>query len=318
MERIAAIDIGKGIAICFVVLSHVLQKSIYGNNVVFEYSTLENFLIAVQMPLFMFLSGLVAKNVDIDKIGLDITTRFRTIIIPFLFAGITYSLLMIPDNWNPFHFMISKWKAGYWYFLVLFYCYIINYILNMFPIKNVTYKQIVKLICALIIWKAIGHTASILPWNLADFFSLNMLWIVPYFFIGNAIKELKLTKIIGSNSCFFVISFLIAVFGSQLHMLHTLSLVLLFYGIAERIATTKTSNILAYLGKNSVYIYIFHFFVFKQMNFQFLSTWMCEHNGIVLDLIIGLPLTAVAIIFSLFMMRVLKYDTKLHSLIFGR
>lgn len=318
MERIATIDIGKGIAIIFVVLSHVLQKSIYGNDIVFEYSTLENFLISVQMPFFMFLSGLVAKNVETKNMGKDIITRLRTILVPFFFAGIAYSLIMIPDNWNPFHFMLSKWKAGYWYFLVLFYCYIINYILNLIPIKQPISKQITKIICALIIWKAIEHVAVLLPWNLANLSSLNMLWVIPYFFIGNAIKELKLTQTISSNSWIFILSFLVAVFGSKLRLLHTLSLVFLMFGIAERISQTKISNTLAYLGKNSVYIYIFHFFVFKQMNFLFLSPWMCEHTGIVLDLIVGLPLTAIAILFSLFIMRVLKYDTKIHSFIFGR
>lgn len=123
--RLKYIDIAKGIAIICVVCGHVLIYDFYGFTDAWNKSPLVKFIYSFHMPLFFFLSGLVASPPNsISEIPKDLIKRFCTLMMPFLIIGSLYSLATKHD----LSFFHNEMKYGYWYFLVLFYCYILNYI----------------------------------------------------------------------------------------------------------------------------------------------------------------------------------------------
>lgn len=125
-ERLNYIDWLKGIAIIVVVMGHVTG---------FDFMTLEDssksflnrFITSLQMPLFIFLSGLVAtyKYESVIVICKKLTLKARILLTPIILVGIPYAL------WRGFtliDFLVNPMKYGYWYLLTLFELYILLYL----------------------------------------------------------------------------------------------------------------------------------------------------------------------------------------------
>ena len=124
-NRLKYIDIAKGMAIICVICGHVLIYDFYGFTDVWSKSPLVKFIYTFHMPLFIFLSGLVASPPSsIKDVPKDIWKRFKTLIMPMLVVGGIYSLTTKHD----LSFAMNEMKYGYWYFLVLFYCYLFSYL----------------------------------------------------------------------------------------------------------------------------------------------------------------------------------------------
>ena len=123
--RLKYIDIAKGFAIICVVGGHVLIYDFYGFAEAWSESPLVQFIYSFHMPLFFFLSGLVALPPgSVKDIPKDIWKRFRTLLMPMLVVGGIYSLTIEHD----LSFLTDGMKYGYWYFLTLFCCYLLNYL----------------------------------------------------------------------------------------------------------------------------------------------------------------------------------------------
>ena len=127
-ERIAYIDYSKAIAILMVVTGHIIFFNICNENSgKADTLLIEQILKSVQMPLFIFCSGLVMKNSDITlrETLLDIYKRFRLLIVPFLVIGISFALI---SDKTPADFLSKGMKLGYWYLLTLFELYLLHHI----------------------------------------------------------------------------------------------------------------------------------------------------------------------------------------------
>lgn len=207
--RIKYIDIAKGFAILCVVCGHVLVYDIYGFINVWSRSPLIQFICSFHMPLFIFLSGLVASPPSsIKDIPKDLYKRFRNLIIPFLIIGSIYSLLFYGD----LSFMTNEMKYGYWYFLILFYCYIMNYLsinaINTHKEKMIFFFQICFL---LILWKIIPNLTSSFPEKVQHLLSINQFSLYfPYFLIASLIKRLHLHVLFNNSYLFFTAAILIS------------------------------------------------------------------------------------------------------------
>lgn len=81
-NRIASIDIAKGIGIISVVLGHLLGEGQY----------LRDFIYAFHMPLFFIISGFLFHN---KKFINSLKTLFKTLYIPYFFIIIFDSLIYI-------------------------------------------------------------------------------------------------------------------------------------------------------------------------------------------------------------------------------
>lgn len=127
-ERVAYIDYAKAVAIMMVVTGHVIFFNIFNqNSEEADILLIEQILKAVQMPLFIFCSGLVMKTngMTFRETLLDLFRRFRLLIVPFLVIGISFALV---SNSTPISFLSKGMKLGYWYLLTLFELYILHYI----------------------------------------------------------------------------------------------------------------------------------------------------------------------------------------------
>jgi len=130
MSRIAYIDIARGGAILLVVLGHAIQyvDPAFDDNLVYR------LIYAVHMPLFMTLSGMVARLPErFEASRLD--AKVRQLLVPFL-AWIPLSYLAIrylqrPAGGTPdfadFLAQVARNPdaGGLWFLLVLFECHVL-------------------------------------------------------------------------------------------------------------------------------------------------------------------------------------------------
>ena len=128
VQRDVRIDCLKGLGIVLVVLGHVIQSAVpdYGSNLVFS------MIYSFHMPLFMLLSGYVAK-VSSKKYVLK---RFETLCVPFVcWIFISY---LINGEWKVFSviekilLVIESPDNGLWFLWVLFLNSVLLWLCTMF------------------------------------------------------------------------------------------------------------------------------------------------------------------------------------------
>ena len=108
-ERCGYIDVVKALTIYLVVLGHVIQfwqyKDSWWNERLFL------IIYSFHMPLFMFISGLVAYQRDNMSYGKFFANKFNRLIIPFLTIGMFLSCwarnLTVFQFWMSFSLMIN-------------------------------------------------------------------------------------------------------------------------------------------------------------------------------------------------------------------
>lgn len=122
-ERINCIDSLKGLAMIMVVAGHLIvfcglgYDNLYVKNIVM-----------INMPLFLFLNGLVVRKLPVENVSTYFIEKFRKILIPFFAWGI---FITIYRNQSYGKYLFDFWKFGYWYLVVLFEFYLIYLILNI-------------------------------------------------------------------------------------------------------------------------------------------------------------------------------------------
>jgi fucose 4-O-acetylase-like acetyltransferase len=154
--RSQLIDASKGFGILLVVFGHCLQSLVpdFDNNLVFR------LVYSFHMPLFMFLSGCVAKYSDVRSITKNVTR----LVLPFLtWYLIGYAVLYFrgEDLQNfPDYFMklVKSPDYGLWFLWVLFLSHICFYVMSQMQ-------------------KVGGILAAVLGFFLVQYIPLNILGI---------------------------------------------------------------------------------------------------------------------------------------------
>lgn len=317
LKRIGYIDIAKCVAIVSVVLGHVLAYDLYGFDTVWKQSLLMSFICSYHMPLFMFLSGLVSvtaiqKNVVLN----DVIKRVRMLFVPFLVIGSLYSLW----RYGNLDFVQSEMKFGYWYLWVLFVFYVITY-----PIC-IGGGKLWKYLIAFIIWFVASHYVSKVSAWTRDTASLQlMVSYYPYYLLGNVVKRYKLHDLAFSNSCVFFLSALIWACASFLSFRYsnyvvTTAIILVIMNICKKIddAGFRANRFWVYIGQNTLYIYVFHYFALQIMKTTCFASFLCHYSNITIDLLIAMVPTVLAVAFSLGVKFVLQREPIVMRLVFGK
>lgn len=125
MERYAYIDCLRGFAIFVVVVGHCCEFALGCTYSLFNYM-----YYSFHMPLFMFISGLVAYKRSNYKFWTFFKQKFYRLLIPFFIVG-GISCLARGITFNDFMFDLAK--MGYWFLPVLFLI-----LLLMFPAYKVS------------------------------------------------------------------------------------------------------------------------------------------------------------------------------------
>lgn len=313
--RIYYIDIVKCIAIISVVVWHVLLMDLYNFHDVWD-SPLVKFISPYQMPLFMFLSGLVSITVH-PKNGIiqDGVKRIRQLIVPFIVVASIFSL------WKEYSlgFVFDTFKWGYWYLWVLFTYYLFSYPLN-------GGRTWLRYLFAFVIWFVATRIINRFPETISNLLSLELIVkYFPYFLMGNIIKRYQLHDKIFDNYILLYASIIIWM-CSSLFSFHygeyivSCAEVLIIMHICKRMDSEKLkiNKSLIRVGQSTLYIYIFHYFAIELMVTNCFQRFLANASCFFIDLLMATLPAVAAISFSLVLKWILEKDRLVMKYVFGK
>ena len=272
-QRFQYIDRLKGLAMFTVVMGHIL---VFGMNQRADTNYVEAFIISFNMPLFMFISGFVLKNVPSpSKLGV----RVWRLLQPMFVVGMLYVLFL---GVNADMFFRESYNLGYWYLKTL-----ATFIILLAPfafVKNTRHSALLDIGLALLIWVLLSIAKEKFfttfhedPVGIAHFY----LWT---YFIGgflfrkyNVVASLSRQKalpwVFGTlYVVFFVLSFkplsrdictswLYTYPNAVCFLAHTNAVLFLVVVFQKREHSKSwAADMLAFCGRKSLDIYLFHYF----------------------------------------------------------
>ena len=143
LKRITGYDSIKGLAIILVCLGHILQS----NFIDYKESRVFLLIYAIQMPLFIIVSGFFSINKEIDDLKVwwnKIIARFIAYMIPFFSRAILFEKIFHTNDisiTSRFHkIFFESLDSGLWYLYVAFILYftlsLTNLIVHRFGFKT--------------------------------------------------------------------------------------------------------------------------------------------------------------------------------------
>lgn len=277
-QRLNYIDRLKGFTILFVVMGHLIVQ----RDIIYE------LISSFHMPLFIFLSGYVASSPSSFSI---ISGKFRKLMFPFFVVGTCHVLFL---KASFIHALLSTYKAGYWYLYVLFCFYIFLIPFKWNKVKG--FKGIIiDFIIAIIIFCILLFLHKVTAPNPSnDLFSIGQFvqyW--PFFIIGffckkyDVVRKLYDYNIIYGIALVLYLTFFIFYINGYAYLYKFLAimaitcLIYLFY--SHEHLNNVFENELSRFGKNSLDIYIFHFFLLKTLNIKSFGVWFYQSENILLE-----------------------------------
>ncbi len=209
--RIDYLDFLKAIAILLVVSCHMSNTP----------SSIYNLSVSIQMPIFFFVSGLLAKGINFkrnDTSSLKKTLKFviakaHRLLLPY-FVYITLQCILphlshieasimafrtsiesqgITILWQPYcNLMTTFWQCGGWFLVCLFLVFVIHAVISWLTfLSGKNWMEYVLYVIAYVILRYIYlyHPIADEYYNL--FCIAHLSWYLPYFFLGTKIKILE-------------------------------------------------------------------------------------------------------------------------------
>ena len=327
-ERLNYIDWLKGIAIISVVMGHVIQFDFLSLNNC-DKSFLNRFIYSIHMPLFIFLSGLVVsyKLESITSTCKKLFIKARVLLIPIILVGIPYALWR---GFTLYEFITSPMKYGYWYLLTLFELYILLYL--VFYFSKFTKFKWGGVILGFFIWcglKGMAHlhlNADFL--NAIQFTQLVVYW--PFFFVAALINKYQLQDKLFSNNNLFTVSLL--VFGGlfiykeyapidnlmmyPLRFAGIFCIIYLVYKIKDKKSTALDR--LNVIGRNSLDIYIFHYFFIHVGYMKVVGNYFLEYPNFILETIVTLIYAMIIVYCSIYTGKLLRESKVISKVLFNK
>lgn len=272
-QRFQYIDRLKGLAMFTVVMGHIL---VFGMNQRADTNYVEAFIISFNMPLFMFISGFVLKSVPAPR---KLVVRLWRLLQPMLVVGILYVLFLGVDAKM---FFCESYNLGYWYMktLATFLIFLLPFALS----GKTKHSVFFDLGIAALIWVLLSiikdkffNTFHDDPIGMAHFY----LWI--YFIGGFLCRKYDVVAVLSRHKAlpwifgtlyiiFFVFSFnplshaccidwLYTYPNAVCFLAHSNAVLFLVVVFQKREGSKATiSNMLAFCGRKSLDIYLFHYF----------------------------------------------------------
>lgn len=309
--RLAYIDRLKGLAMLMVVMGHLIIFCglDYENPII-------DTIVLVNMPLFLFLNGLVVHEMTSAFGRGYLWNKFRQIMIPFLLWG---GLITLFKHETYANFLTSYWKFGYWYLIVLFEFHAIILAINIATIKIRKYLNEKYLNCSIflmivLVYLLLRLGVRFIPPQISvitDYYQA--LEYYPYFAFGLIIKQFKLTKFISKyHSLIIALTLIVSLAGWYMilngaehgltiitvrFMIITLAMSLFITldrcDVKQKLANESLS-ILSTIGRHTLAIYMIQFFFFRYINLSDLYCYMMT-TGNTLALIFLITFCAVVL-----------------------
>ena len=275
-QRLLFLDTMRGFALFSVVYSHIIL--FWGD---FKYDTWFNhYFCTFQMPLFFFVSGFLSYSdkLSYTKLKTGILKRILTQVCPALIILLPMSYIFGSGYSDA---LFKSGKMGYWFTISLAETYILFAIITALTVKHGKKAlSIAYLICAVLITLFMFLLAVSKKEHIFYDHPINQLLSIqfgigrmPFFFIG------AFAKIYFDNFKKWILNWLVVIplaIISILPFMNTpglrhfngyfsmLTVFFLFYILNNLLSKSKFGNILAYIGVNSLPIYLFHYiFIFS-------------------------------------------------------
>jgi fucose 4-O-acetylase-like acetyltransferase len=319
-QRILWIDELKGFAILLVIMGHV---ALHGLNISSDIDVLEKLIMSLQMPLFFFLSGIVINSIPSFA---KLFNKLFQFLFPCLIIGILFAYFIGLD-YNAF-FLAGK-KLGYWYLFVLAEYYFIYYMIGGGRYES--HKLVLYIIIPFIIWILLKFSVKIIPSKYSALFCLSEcceFW--PFFILGVVCRKLKLLDIIEKQKWFtsvllvyFIITFvLFEIKGFNIHIFVLTSLaIVLFIVIVYKNSRLKYNvkiiGQLANFGRNSLDIYIYHYFFLNNINITAFGKWLSITGNWFFELMFMIIVSVIIAYFAIFVGMIVR-ETLMSKIIYGQ
>lgn len=330
MNRIQYIDRLKGFAILLVVMGHFY---LFPLNAHANISLFPRFIGSFHMQLFMFVSGflgVICCN-DVKALFSKATKRILSYVIPMYIIGwilafYCYTILEGKPSLTGSICETAYWGSWYWYLknLVLF-------TLLMLPINYLKSKiQVVSFFCLLFFlflfgWKFSGVLNSLFCLEHATCY-------FPFYALGYFVRKFDLSKRIFDNKYITsgaLILYLLLMFIDISEVLFAnivmrylrpiMAIVPIFHFFSM---TEKENNysykMFNYLGVNTLYVYLFHYFFILPINLSFVWEWAYKTNNVFFVHLLAFVLCLLISYLSVWLGKLLEKSFVLNILLFAK
>lgn len=317
MQRIQHIDRLKGLAMLTIVFAHceVIGELTDGPFYLTDFSQFAHLF------LFMFLSGYMVSCIPNRK---KIIIKLAQFLCPFLFVG--YALCVLEQNKSFVDFITDLWKNGLWYLLTLAEYYILLMPLRLNKAEKIKKKVVIDIAYFLGIYILLYACRYHLHISIQNIIGINHLygfWFL--FYIGFLCKRYGLGAYMEQHNWVFSAALLFVVvrliwqsFGSIPKLPELANVFVLFYFFMKRESTnTFIENQLAFIGQNSIDVYILHYFIVNNLHLKPFGHFFIQSGNYFLEGIFTFILSLIIIYISILIGCILRKSEWINDIVYG-
>lgn len=320
--RIGYIDNLKALAILLVVMGHVTEYWFMTVDSVFN-----AFYSSFHMPLFMFLSGCFAlKNIqrwDCAESWQFLKSKFLRVMVPFIIVGGCYSLLFRHD----FFGIMTGLTLEYWFlpalFLAMVFQLVMSHVEHHINTKRNILVDVAVHATAYLVLSVLYHRTAL--FNVP--YGVHFLKMYPFFYFGVIYtKYSKFQRYITQSNVILALCLLayatIFVLSQERplpFLVHAFFAIVVLVRLA--LATkAKTPGWFTTIGKYSMEIYCFHWFVVSAACGSLVLSWLqaVAVSNLVVMVLAALLLSVPIIVLSIGAAQIVKKNRMLRLLCFGQ
>jgi len=323
-KRLEDIDIMKGIAIILVVMGHVLSWAykdflpiLRQDGWDYNQIVLWKFIYSFHMPLFMFVSGLVAFNPAKEYHIVDIIKRLITYLV--LFFVVSLMLFLYRGYGSLF---------SLWYLRTLAEFVVILYLLEKIVIKIFGQLNIYSVILISVLFIAFFKGSEYLMKGypvLDDIFDREHIGLARYFIFGWFIRRCPTIKRYIVNDYVFAVSAIFEFVYLRLNfyasILPAIVGIIFVLNLSNILVNTRYSKCLTFLGHRTMEIYAFHLFftfsIFEIGDFFISEASVNFPSAVMAQLIYAILFSAIAISLVLILGTLIKKSRLLSFFLLG-
>lgn len=314
------IDRLKGLAIILVVMGHVLLYCCCSCDFPRAMADfIGKGIYSFHMPLFMFLSGIVVSNFPHAA---KLRRKLPQWLVPCIVIGLIY-IFTIGDSVRSF--VTNDFKGGYWYLFVLSEFYIFMASILLLPIRFRSHWLGQVLLGGGKIMVVLRVAVALLPPTVVGTLSLNMVygnWM--YFFAGFFVRQhVRALKFMCND--YVEVLCLVGIVVYFAFDLQVVSRFFPFLPIGVLICAFRrrehsggfVNSQLSWIGKNTLYIYVFHYFFLATVNLKSVYNIIVATHNYLAELALILAMSLVLAYVSACVGRILRSNRLLRLVLFG-
>ena len=315
--RIPELDYMRGLAMLFVVMGHILEFGMQAD------SYPRAFMSIVQMPIFFMIAGFLAYK-DGDESVKAVVHRFvlrtRALLVPL----IVWSVLLNVCNGVVTSPLSMVYRGGYWFFLALWWCDVINtlcaYVSKKFKYSVVSDIVLYSTLYAIILIGKIEdiELAGLLPIQ-------NVQYYFPFFALGIMCRKYPCIYSTFLNKYTYALGLITVIVGWYFSYLQSYVIfattalggcVVIWMACKEIPNKVKWAKALSIVGKNTLPIYAIHYLFITTLP-QCLYDAVNVPMGFFLQFVIAFTYAVVVVILCLIIDRIISVNPITRMVFFG-